>query len=98
LVEVLRAAQLAPRGASKIALGLLESYRSDPHVDELLRHKADVLKVIDAYIGDGTFKAKVDADPKTLKISARLTGKSASDVVPVGVIVPMVIGGVVARM
>jgi hypothetical protein len=94
LVDILRAAQVAPRGLSKILLGALESYRGDPHVDELLRRKADLVKIVDAYIGDGTFKAKVDADAKTLRLSVRLTGKSASDVVPFGVILPAFVVGV----
>jgi hypothetical protein len=93
LVEILRAGQIAPRGFAKIAFGALESYRSDPHVAQLLDHKADVVKVVDAYIGDGTFKAKVDTDAKALKLTARLSGKSASDVVPFGVIVPMGVVG-----
>lgn len=93
VVEILRAGQIAPRGLAKIALGALESYRSDPHVAQLLDHKAELVKVVDAYIGDGSFKAKVDADGKSLKLTARLTGKTASDVVPFGVIVPMGVVG-----
>ncbi len=87
-VDMLRAAQIAPRGFAKIVLGGLESYRGDRQVDELLRHKADLMRLVDSYIGDGSFKAKVDADPKTLRLSVRLTGKSASDVVPFGALVP----------
>jgi len=89
MVEILRAAQIAPRGAAKIFLAALESYRSDRQVDEVLRHKADLMKVVDSYIGDGTFKAKVDADKKALKLSVRLTGKSASDVLALGALLPV---------
>lgn len=93
MVEILRAAQIAPRGFAKIVFGALESYRKDPKVDELLRHKADLVKIVDSYLGDGSFKAKVDADAKALKLSVRLTGKTASDVVPFGVLVPMGVAG-----
>ena len=88
-VDLLRAAQIAPRGVAKIVLGGLESYRGNRDVDQLLAHKADLVKLVDAYIGDGTFKAKVTADPKTLRLDVRLTGKSASDVVPFAALVPM---------
>jgi hypothetical protein len=89
LVDVLRAAQIAPRGFAKIAFGALESYRGDRQIDEVMRHKADLQKVFDSYIGDGTFKAKVDADKKAMRLSVRLTGKSASDVIGLGAILPV---------
>jgi hypothetical protein len=90
LVDLFRAAQLAPRGFAKMALGALDSYRGvDKQVDELIRHKADLMKIVDAYVGDGSFKAQVDKDVKALRLHARLTGKSLSDVVPFGGMVPL---------
>jgi hypothetical protein len=97
MIDVFRASQIAPRGVAKIVFGALESYRGDPRVDELLRHKADLVKVVDTYIGDGTFKAKVDADAKNLKLSVRLTGKSVADVMPIGIVIPLAIGGMLVE-
>ncbi|MEO6773687.1 MAG: hypothetical protein ABI467_11815 [Kofleriaceae bacterium] len=95
VVDVLRAAQIAPRGFAKIAIAALDSYKGlNPQVDALIAHKADLDKLTALYTGDGQFKAKIQKDPRTLKLNVRLTGKSLSDVVPVGVIVPMAAIGV----
>ena len=83
---MLRAAQIAPRGFAKIAIGGLESYRgTDKQIDELLRHKADVCKIVETYTGDGNFQSTIDKDPKACKLTVRATGKSLSEVVPAGV-------------
>lgn len=87
-LDMLRAAHIAPRGFAKIMLGALESYRGNPRVDALLRRKADLAKVIESYTGDGTFKVAVDKNPATLRLNVRATGKSLSDVVPAGMLVP----------
>jgi hypothetical protein len=96
-IDLLRAAQIAPRGFAKITLGALESYKgTNKQVDELIKHKGDLWKIVDTYTGDGQFKAQVDKDPKTLKLSVRLTGKSLSEVVPLGGMLPFgVIGWLV---
>jgi hypothetical protein len=92
MVDILRAAQIAPRGIAKVVLGGLDSYRgTNRQIDELIRHKNDLTKIIQSYTGDGQFKAQIDKDPKTLKLSVRLTGKSLSEVVPLGGLLP--IGG-----
>lgn len=89
VVELLRAAQIAPRGVAKILMGGLESYRgTNKHVDALLRRKGDLEKIIASYTGDGQFKAQIDKDPKAMKLAVRLTGKSLSEVVPLGGVVP----------
>jgi hypothetical protein len=91
VIDVLRAAQVAPRGFAKIALGALDSYRGkSKQIDDLIRHKKDIWKIVDTYSGDGQFKAASSADPKSLKLSVRLTGRSLSEVLPVGVFVPAV--------
>jgi len=92
-IDLLRAAQIAPRGLGKIVLGGLESYRGNPTIDAILAYKADLAKLVDTYTGTGTFKAKVDKDPKALKLSVRLTGPSLGQVVPFGVVVPLAIAG-----
>jgi hypothetical protein len=90
VVDVLRAAQIAPRGFAKIAIAALDSYKGlNKQVDTLLAHKADLNKLVTTYTGDGQFKSKIDKDARSLKLNVRLTGKSLSEVVPVGVVVPM---------
>lgn len=90
VVDMLRAAQVAPRGFAKIVLGGLESYRgTNKQVDALLRHKADVLKVVDTYTGDGKFQSSINADAKSLKLTVRLTGKTLSEVLPLGGFLPV---------
>ncbi len=89
-IDILRAAQIAPRGMAKIALGALDSYKgTNKQIDDLVRRKADIMKIVDMNTGDGQFKAQVDKDPKTLKLSVRLTGKTLSEVVPAGGLLPL---------
>jgi hypothetical protein len=90
-IDILRASQIAPRGFAKIMLGALDSYRGNKQVDQLIRRKADLQKVMESYTGDGQFKADVTKDPRTLKLSVRLTGKSLSEVMPLGGMMPIAI-------
>jgi hypothetical protein len=93
-VDLLRAAQIAPRGVAKIALGALDSYRgTSAQVDDLIQHKADLMKVVDAYTGDGNFKVAIDRNPKTLRLGVRATGKTAGEVVPFGLVAPLAVIG-----
>jgi hypothetical protein len=92
-IDILRASQIAPRGFAKIMLGALDSYRGNKQVDELIRRKADLQKVMESYTGDGQFKADVTKDPRTLKLSVRLSGKSLSEVMPLGGMMPVAIAG-----
>jgi hypothetical protein len=74
---------------AKILIAGLESYRgTNRQVDQLLRRKADLVKIVDAYTGDGNFKVQIDKDPRRLKLTARATGKSLSEVVPAGLLLP----------
>jgi len=94
VIDVLRAAQIAPRGFAKIALAALDSYKGlNKQVDALISHKADLNKIVAQYTGDGQFKSKVDKDAKALRLNVRLTGKSVSEVIPVGVVIPMMAVG-----
>jgi hypothetical protein len=98
LIDLLRAAQIAPRGFAKIALGALDSYRGvDPRLDQVIRRKGDLMKIVEAYTGDGKFDAKVDKDPRALKLTVRATGKSLSEVVPTGFMLPLAALGLVTR-
>ncbi len=90
VLELMRAAQIAPRGMAKFVMGALESYRgTDKMVDEVLRRKADIMKVVQTYTGDGNFKVKLDKNPGALRLDVRATGKSLSEVLPAGAIVPI---------
>lgn len=95
-VDVLRAAQIAPRGFAKIVIASLDSYKGNPKVDALVAHKTDLQKLATQFTGDGQFKSKVDRDTKASKVSVRLTGKTLSEVVPVGALVPFMAYGMFA--
>jgi hypothetical protein len=89
-IELIRAAHIAPRGMAKILLGALDSYRgSDKRVDEVIKRKADLMKIVESYTGDGTFKATVNRNPAKFRVDVRATGKSLSDVVPAGFVLPV---------
>jgi hypothetical protein len=92
--DLLRAAQIAPRGIAKIAMGALESYRgTTPQVDDLIKHKADLMKIVETYTGDGSFKVASDKNPRTLRLTVRATGKTVSEVLPFGMVVPAAVVG-----
>ena len=93
VIDLMRAAQIAPRGMAKVLLGAIDSYKGDKRVDEIIRRKADVLKIVQAYSGDGTFKAQVDKDPTRLRLTVRATGKTLSEVVPAGAMIPLALVG-----
>jgi hypothetical protein len=88
-VDLLRAAQIAPRGFAKIFMSGLDSYKGNKQIDELIRHKADLVKIMDSYSGDGNFKVQRDLDARTNKVTVRLSGKTLSEVVPLGAVAPV---------
>jgi hypothetical protein len=93
-LDVMRAAQIAPRGVAKIAMGALDSYRgTSAQVDALITHKADLMKIIDTYTGDGSFKVASDKNLKALRLTVRATGKTLSEVMPFGLVVPLGVVG-----
>lgn len=96
-IELLRAAQIAPRGLAKIAMGAIDSYKgTSPQLDDMIKRKADILKIIDTYTGDGTFKVALAKDPSKLRLTVRATGKSISEVLPVGLVIPGALYGYLA--
>lgn len=89
-IELLRASQIAPRGIAKIALSAIDSYRgTDKTIDELIRRKADIMKIVESYTGDGSFKVKTNKDPAKLRLDVRASGKTLSEVLPAGALVPV---------
>lgn len=89
-VDILRAAQIAPRGFAKIVLGALDSYKgTNRQIDQMIARKGDIQKIVSTYTGDGQFKADVQKDAKAMKLTVRLTGKSLSEVMPLGGLLPV---------
>ena len=89
-MDLMKAAQLAPRGVAKIAISGLDSYKGrDKQIDALIKKKADLLKLVDLYTGDGNFKVAIDKNAKTNTVTARATGKSLSEVVPISSLIPV---------
>jgi hypothetical protein len=94
VLDVLRAAQIAPRGVAKIAMGAIDSYRgTSAQVDDLIKHKADIMKLVEAYTGDGNFKVAIKKDPRAMRLDVRATGKSVSEVLPFGLVLPAAVVG-----
>jgi hypothetical protein len=94
VIDLLRAGQIAPRGFANIVIGGLESYRgTDKHIDEVLRHKDELTRLVDSYVGDGKFKTQLDKDARTNKVTVRLSDRSLSYVVPLGGMLPMMAAG-----
>ncbi len=89
MMEIMRAAQIAPRGAAKIAIAGLDAYKSNKQVAAMLKRKGDLLKLIDAYTGDGNFKIDILKNPKSNGVTARATGKRLSEVVPLASMLPV---------
>jgi hypothetical protein len=87
-IDVMRAAQIAPRGVAKMILGGMESYRGRPEVDQVLSKKTDILKIVDSFSGDGNFKVQFDKDPKAYKLNVRATGKTLSEVLSGALLLP----------
>jgi len=97
VVDVLRAGQIAPRGVAKIAMGAIDSYRgASAQVDDLIKHKADIMKLVEAYTGDGNFKVASDKNTRALRLTVRATGKTISEVLPIGLVLPAAIVGFMA--
>src|SRR5262245_1207444 len=59
-IDLMRAFQIAPRGLAKIAVAYIDAYAGQSkEIDELIKHKDDILKLVDQFTGDGTFTAKI---------------------------------------
>ncbi len=88
-IDLMRACQIAPRGFAKLAVAYLDAYAGQSkELDEVIKHKADILKIVDQYTGDGQFKATIDKDPKTKGVVVHAIGKRLSEVLPFGLAIP----------
>jgi hypothetical protein len=89
VIDLMRAFQIAPRGIAKIAVAYLDVYAGQSkEVDELIKHKDDILKIVDQFTGDGQFKAQIDKDPKAKSVVVHAIGKHLSEVLPAGLLIP----------
>jgi hypothetical protein len=93
LVELTRAAHVAPRGLAKIVVASLDSYRGrSKELDALIARKADILRLVNEYSGDGQFKVQVDKNSRTRTLTVRATGRTLAEVVPAVMFVPAIAG------
>jgi hypothetical protein len=93
LLELMRAAQVAPRGVAKMAAAAMESYRGlNKQLDDVIRRKDDLLKLVASFTGDGKFAATAavspGADARTFRLDVRASAARLSEVVPMGLLLP----------
>lgn len=87
-VDLLHAAQLAPRGVAEIALGALDSYRNDKELSKLMRFRPQFERFAAELASDSAFTAKVTPHPAVLRLDVRLTGKHAGSILPLALLIP----------
>jgi len=93
-IDLMRAAQIAPRGAVELLVAALPSYSgTSDELDKIIAKKDDLIDLVDGFTGDGKFKATVKKDNKAKTVTVEANGKKLSDVLPVAVLVPAVVGG-----
>lgn len=94
MIELMRAGHLSTRGMVKLALSVAASYTAiEPEVKALMAYEKDILAVVDAITGDGSFKVAVDDQKARRKLHVRATGAELSDVVPMAGAVPLIAAG-----
>jgi hypothetical protein len=82
VIQLLRSGHFFLRGLADVMLAALDSYAKDPVIAKVVQHKADILKLVGTWSGDGNFGAQVDKKDGDKTVSVKLTGKTFSDVVP----------------
>ena len=93
-IDLLRAAQVAPRGLAKIFVAGLAAYRgTNPTIDQLLAHQDDLLSLVTTYTGDGKFAVKTQKDDKQLRLYVRASAGHVSEVLPIGSLLPLALVG-----
>ncbi len=86
LIDLMRAAHLAPRGVAQVAVAALPSYaRMSKEIDAVVAAKDQLMSAVWDLTGDGKFAAKVKVDGNLVTVTA--TGKKFSDVVPSSLVV-----------
>ncbi len=86
MIDLMRAAHLAPRGVAQIAVAALPSYaRMSKEIDAIIGAKDQLMTAVWDLTGDGKFAARVKLDGNL--VTATATGKKFSDVVPASFVV-----------
>jgi hypothetical protein len=81
LIDLMRAAHLAPRGVAQLAVAALPSYaKVSKELDAVIASKDKLMDAVWDLTGDGKFAARVKLDGNLVSVTA--TGKKFSDVVP----------------
>jgi hypothetical protein len=97
LIDLMRAAHLAPRGVAQLAVAALPSYaKVSKELDAVIASKDKLMEAVWDLTGDGKFAAKVKLDGNLVSVTA--SGKKFSDVVPSSFVVGLAaIGFLVER-
>jgi hypothetical protein len=86
LIDLMRAAHLAPRGMAQVAVAALPSYaRMSKELDAVVAARDQVMAAVWDLTGDGKFSARVRVDGTLVTTVA--TGKKFTDVVPASFVV-----------
>ena len=87
-IQLIRAGHLFLRGITQVFLASIDSFVSaDPSIAKVIKHKADLLKLVNSWTGDGNFAVKLDKDEPKRRVAVRLTGKTLAEVFPVGALI-----------
>ncbi|MCC6999124.1 MAG: hypothetical protein IT370_31210 [Deltaproteobacteria bacterium] len=87
VVSFMRANHHVARGMARLALAALPSLGKQGAM--VTRFRPEILKLIEAWTGDGNFPATVATNAATRTVLVSATGKSLSDVLPVAGMVPL---------
>jgi len=94
VIELMRAGHLGTRGMVRVALAALGSFAgADPAVAAIDRNQATILRIVEAFTGDGTFQVQVDKSAATRTVSVHAWDKELARVIP-GVGAVAVIGAI----
>ena len=90
LLALLRAGHPAARGAARVIAAVAESFLgADTVADAAISRAAELLSLVDALSGDGTFESTLDVNKRTKRVTARAQGAALTDVVAAGGVVPL---------
>lgn len=92
MIELMRSGHLAMRGFARVFLAAVDSYGEIPALKPFIARKSEILALVLASSGDGKFKAAVSKQPAKQTVAVALSGKTLSQVVPLGGI--FAIGGI----
>lgn len=90
IIHLMRSAHLFGRGAARLILAGLRAHGGhDPGIAAVLAHEKELLRLVDAWTGDGRFVAVIERKPARNTVMVRATGRSLSHVLPLAGILPV---------